>query len=114
MTDYERLALRCLVGVRMLPASQPKMFVRDLHKLKPTDELSERQTSYLFRLCWHFRKQIKNEKVVALGKEYHERYQQDKAELKDIRKEQAVEAKQKEDEKLRVKELLSHQQGLFA
>lgn len=67
MSEDQHIKIEALNQCSFLPGSYQKRFVRDMG-MRPMDyELSEKQTAYLDKLYWQYRKQIS-----GLSREYPE------------------------------------------
>lgn len=59
MTGDEILIISKLTAVRFLPGSWAKRFVNDIASIaKPETELSEKQSEWIYRLLFTYRKQV--------------------------------------------------------
>jgi hypothetical protein len=74
MTSLEKYAAQLLRGCTFLPGSYNKRFARNIHAISCEEDaaLSDKQRNCLWRLVYRYRRQIPDQKLIAIAKEHIE------------------------------------------
>src|ERR1043166_2552481 len=81
LRDIDRRAIQALACCRFPPGSYPKRLAQDLAarlRADPALELTMKQLAALWRACWHFRRQITENTVLAEAARWHEAEQEER------------------------------------